>query len=129
MSVSGDGGYDEVVDGVTQAGDTSTVCAVMAAGNANDHRRATRERPPADAIAAGEVRNLDLLRLTVGEGPDAEVRYARSYIGVGLTPIVAIDLEKGGKPTPLQLDSEVLTVDAGTRVLVEIAPGALSTVG
>lgn len=228
VSVSGDGGYNEVVDGVMQAGDTGTVCAVLGAGNANDHRRATRERPLADAIVAGEVRNLDLLRLTVGEGPGAEVRYAHSYIGVGLTPIVAIDLEKGGKgslreivsvvrtfarfrpftitlengtrtafdslvfanipqmakyatlsdadtpddgrfevvslphvskwrilgvairaatrglgsqpsatryrfttgtPTPLQLDGEVLTVDAGTPVLVEIAPGALATVG
>jgi hypothetical protein len=39
--VSGDGGYNEVVDGVMQAGDTGTVCAVMAAGNANDHRRTT----------------------------------------------------------------------------------------
>ncbi|MBN9110863.1 MAG: diacylglycerol kinase [Pseudonocardia sp.] len=228
VSVSGDGGYNEVVDGVTQAGDTGTVCAVMAAGNANDHRRVTRERPLADAIVAGEVRHLDLLRLTVGEGPDAVVRYAHSYIGVGLTPIVAIDLEKGGKgslreivsvvrtfarfrpftitledgtrtsfdsllfanipqmakyatlsdtdvpddgrfevialphvskwrilgvairaatrglgpqptatryrfttgkPSPLQLDGEVLAVDAHTPVLVEIAPGALATVG
>jgi hypothetical protein len=41
VSVSGDGGYNEVVDGVMQAGDTGTVCAVMAAGNANDHRRTT----------------------------------------------------------------------------------------
>ncbi|RTL69599.1 MAG: diacylglycerol kinase [Pseudonocardiaceae bacterium] len=228
VSVSGDGGYNEVVDGVTQAGDTGTVCAVMAAGNANDHRRVTRERPLADAIVAGEVRHLDLLRLTVGEGPDAVVRYAHSYIGVGLTPIVAIDLEKGGKgslreivsvvrtfarfrpftitledgtrtsfdsllfanipqmakyatlsdtdmpddgrfevialphvskwrilgvairaatrglgpqptttryrfttgkPSPLQLDGEVLAVDAHTPVLVEIVPGALATVG
>ena len=97
VSVSGDGGYNEVVNGVMDAGNDRAVCAVRAAGNANDHRRTTRERPLADAIVAGEVRRIDLLRLTVGSGPDAQTRYAHSYIGVGLTPVVAVDLEKGGK--------------------------------
>jgi diacylglycerol kinase family enzyme len=97
VSVSGDGGYNEVVNGVMDAGNDRAVCAVRAAGNANDHRRTTRERPLADAIVAGDVRRIDLLRLTVGSGPTAEVRYAHSYIGVGLTPVVAVDLEKGGK--------------------------------
>jgi diacylglycerol kinase (ATP) len=97
VSVSGDGGYNEVVDGVMQSGNDQAVCAVRAAGNANDHRRVTRERPLADAIVAGEVRRIDLLRLTVGSGATARTRYAHSYIGVGLTPVVAVDLEKGGK--------------------------------
>jgi diacylglycerol kinase family enzyme len=97
VSVSGDGGYNEVVDGVMQAGNDQAVCAVRAAGNANDHRRTTRERPLADAIVAGDVRRIDLLRLTLGSGQDAQTRYAHSYIGVGLTPVVAVDLEKGGK--------------------------------
>jgi diacylglycerol kinase (ATP) len=97
VSVSGDGGYNEVVDGVVQTGNERAVCAVAAAGNANDHRRTTRERPLADAIVAGEVRRIDLLRLTIGSGPGAQTRYAHSYIGVGLTPVVAVDLEKGGK--------------------------------
>ena len=97
VSVSGDGGYNEVVNGVMDAGNDRAVSAVRAAGNANDHRRVTREQPLADAIVAGDVRRIDLLRLTVGSGPDAEIRYAHSYIGVGLTPVVAVDLEKGGK--------------------------------
>ena len=97
VSVSGDGGYNEVVDGVMQAGNDRAVCAVRAAGNANDHRRTTRERPLADAIVAGDVRHIDLLRLTLGRGSAAQTRYAHSYIGVGLTPVVAVDLEKGGK--------------------------------
>jgi diacylglycerol kinase (ATP) len=118
VSVSGDGGYNEVVDGVMQAGNDRAVCAVRAAGNANDHRRTTRERPLADAIVAGDVRRIDLLRLTLGPGrpvraesssapdvgqsstvsrPPVQTRYAHSYIGVGLTPVVAVDLEKGGK--------------------------------
>jgi diacylglycerol kinase family enzyme len=227
VSVSGDGGYNEVVNGVMDAGNERAVCAVRAAGNANDHRRVTRERPLADAIMAGGVRRIDLLRLTVGSGPGARVRYAHSYIGVGLTPVIAVDLEKGGKgswreivsvlrgfsrfrpfpirledgrrrridslvfanisqmakyatlsetgrpddgrfevitlphtakwrilgvalraattglgpqpsathygfttlkPTPLQLDGEVLAVDAGTVVCVEVAPRALATI-
>ena len=97
VSVSGDGGYNEVVNGVMDAGNDRAVSAVRAAGNANDHRRTTREQPLADAIVAGDVRRIDLLRLTVGSGPGAQVRYAHSYIGVGLTPVVAVDLEKGGK--------------------------------
>jgi diacylglycerol kinase family enzyme len=97
VSVSGDGGYNEVVNGVMDAGNDRAVSAVRAAGNANDHRRVTRERPLADAIVAGDVRRIDLLRLTVGSGPGAHIRYAHSYIGLGLTPVVAVDLEKGGK--------------------------------
>ncbi len=97
VSVSGDGGYNEVVDGVMQAGNDRAVCAVRAAGNANDHRRTTRRRPLADAIVAGDVRRIDLLRLTLGSGATAVTRYAHSYIGVGLTPVVALDLEEGGK--------------------------------
>lgn len=105
VSVSGDGGYNEVVDGVMKAGNDSAVTAVMAAGNANDHRRTTRERPLAEAVVAGKVRRIDLLRLSVGD-PDS-VRYAHSYIGLGLTPIVAVDLEKGGKGSIKEIISVV----------------------
>jgi diacylglycerol kinase family enzyme len=87
VSVSGDGGYNEVVDGVMQAGNGQAVCAVKAAGNANDHRRTTAERPLIGAVVAGQVRRIDLLRLTIGDGPEARTRYAHSYIGMGLTPI------------------------------------------
>jgi diacylglycerol kinase (ATP) len=107
VSVSGDGGYNEVVNGLLDAGNPRAACAVRAAGNANDHRRVTREQPLADAIVAGEVRRLDLLRLTVGAGEAAEVRYAHSYIGVGLTPVVAVDLEKGGKGSWREIASVV----------------------
>jgi len=96
VSVSGDGGYNEVVEGTMQAGNDAVVCAVLPAGNANDHRRATREQPLADAIVTGSVTRIDLLRLTV-EGSEPTTRYAHSYIGLGLTPVVAVDLEKGGK--------------------------------
>ena len=64
-----------------QAGNEDVVCAVMAAGNANDHRRTIGERPLVDAVIAGEVRRIDLLRLTVGGAAGARTRYAHSYIG------------------------------------------------
>ena len=75
---------------------------------------------------AGDVRRLDLLRLTVGRGPGEQVRYAHSYIGVGLTPVVAVDLEKGGKGSFREIVSvvrsfakfrpfEIRTEDGGHR--------------
>ncbi len=97
VSVSGDGGYNEAVNGVMQSGNPNAVCAVMAAGNANDHRRTTGTEPLEHAIAGGAVRHIDLLRITKGQGPDAPAEYAHSYIGFGLTPVMAIDLEKGSK--------------------------------
>jgi diacylglycerol kinase (ATP) len=97
VSVSGDGGYNEVVNGIMDAGNPQATAAVTAAGNANDHRRVTRQRPLPEAVVAGEVVRMDLLKLTVqGTGP-ARSRYAHSYIGIGLTPVVAVDLEKGSK--------------------------------
>ena len=105
VSVSGDGGYSEVVDGIMRSGSDRAVAAVLPAGNANDHRRATRERPLAEAIAAGDTTKIDLLRLTVGD----RVQWAHSYIGLGLTPIVAIDLEKGGKGSVREIVSVVRT--------------------
>jgi diacylglycerol kinase (ATP) len=95
VSVSGDGGYNDVVNGLMDADVEEVFAAVLAAGNANDHRRTTRERPLADAIVDGDVSRLDLLRMSVDDG--REPRYAHSYIGLGITPSVALELEKGGK--------------------------------
>ncbi|ASO22892.1 diacylglycerol kinase family enzyme [Actinoalloteichus hoggarensis] len=109
VSVSGDGGYNEVVDGVMRAGQTDAVCTVLAAGNANDHHRVLRNRPLIDSIVAGAVRRIDLLRLTVTEGRDVRVCHAHSYIGLGLTPVVAVDLEKGGKGSFREIVTAVRT--------------------
>jgi diacylglycerol kinase (ATP) len=125
VSVSGDGGYNEVVDGVMQTGNRDAVCAVMAAGNANDHRRSTGERPLVDAIVDGAVRRIDLLRLTIGNDSDAHTRYAHSYIGMGLTPIVAIDLEKGGKGSFKEIVSVVRTFAKFRPFTIDVDPGGL----
>ena len=88
VSVSGDGGYNEVVNGVMASGSEQAVCAVLAAGNANDHRRTTREQPLADTIVAGNVSRIDLLKLTV-DGDDAVrplLHRARADPGRGRRP-------------------------------------------
>ncbi|GAA4882244.1 diacylglycerol/lipid kinase family protein [Actinomycetospora straminea] len=98
VSVSGDGGYHEVVQGVMAAGDgtrSGAAAAVMPAGNANDHRRATAQRPLVDAIAAAQISRIDLLRVQV-VGEDTP-RWAHSYLGLGITPTVALELERRGK--------------------------------
>lgn len=56
VSVSGDGGYDEVIDGAVAAGNPAAICAVLAAGNANDHARTVQEQPLVEAIVAGKTR-------------------------------------------------------------------------
>ncbi|MEJ3651473.1 diacylglycerol kinase family protein [Actinomycetes bacterium KLBMP 9759] len=120
VSVSGDGGYNEVVDGVMRSGNDKAVCAVKAAGNANDHRRVTAERPLVEAIVDGETRRIDLLRLTIGDEP---VRYAHSYIGIGLTPVVAIDLENGGKGSFREIVSVVRTFAKFRPFTIELEDG------
>jgi len=97
VSVSGDGGYNEVVNGIMDAQNPDAVAVVEAAGNANDHHRVTAPRPLPEAVSAPEVGRIDLLRLTIQGSGQELVRYAHSYIGVGLTPVVAVELEKGSK--------------------------------
>jgi hypothetical protein len=122
VSVSGDGGYNEVVDGVVKAGNDHAVCAVKAAGNANDHRRATRERPLVEAIVAGEVRRIDLLRLTIGGG--RRPRAVRPLLHRhGSDPVVAIDLEKGGKGSFREILSVVRTFAAFRPFTIRLEDG------
>jgi diacylglycerol kinase (ATP) len=86
-----DGGYNEVVNGVMDVHDSRAVCTVLPAGNANDHHRSMPARSLTDAI---------------GE----QVQYAHSYVGFGLTPLMAIGIEKGGKGKVLELVSVARTL-------------------
>ncbi|MFR9806427.1 diacylglycerol/lipid kinase family protein [Pseudonocardia sp. RS010] len=120
VSVSGDGGYNEVVDGLMKAGRTDAVAAVLAAGNANDHRRVVARRPLLDAIVAGRTERLDLLRLSVdGEEP----RYAHSYIGLGITPVVALELERGGKGSVKEIATTVRAFSRFRPFTIELDSG------
>lgn len=98
VSVSGDGGYNEVINGAlkAQAEDSSRqpVCTILAAGNANDHRRTVRKRPLLMAIMRTEPEPIDVLRLRAKYDGNTLVRYAHSYIGFGLTSTAASRLNK-----------------------------------
>ena len=92
VSVSGDGGYHEVINGAMRAVEEGAkpICAVHAAGNANDHRRMVHRQPLLEAIKTQDISHLDLLEVGWGE----KRRYAHSYVGLGLTPVVAVELNR-----------------------------------
>ena len=98
VSVSGDGGYNEVINGAMRAVDEGVahqpVCAIMPAGNANDHRRSTRRRPLTWAIQHAKPEAIDILRLTAKCQGTTLTRYAHSYIGLGLTSKAAAALNR-----------------------------------
>jgi diacylglycerol kinase family enzyme len=94
ISASGDGGYNEVVNGVVAAGNAQAVCAVVPAGNANDHSRTVQDGPLAKAIIKRHIVKIDLLEAEMRQNGATSTRYAHSYIGLGLTPIIAVELNK-----------------------------------
>jgi diacylglycerol kinase (ATP) len=141
------------------------------AAGAAGHARAVTElfvlymavRPLVDAVVAGEIRRIDLLRLTSATATTRSPG-TPSYIGIGdrapddgrfeviTLPhtakwrILGVALRAATrglgpqptaqryafttlKPIPLQLDGELLTLDAATPVRIDIAPRALATVG
>ena len=68
------------------------------------------QEPLPEAVREGRVRHIDLLRITFGEEQPAQVHYAHSYIGFGLTPLMAIGIESGGKGKFLELLSVARTL-------------------
>jgi diacylglycerol kinase family enzyme len=97
ISASGDGGYNEVVNGALQAQSEGAqpICAVLPSGNANDHARTMQDKPLVDLIVQNEVTELDVLGVTARAADGVAVqRYAHSYVGIGLTPTVAVELNK-----------------------------------
>jgi diacylglycerol kinase (ATP) len=96
ISVSGDGGYHEVINGAltAQSEGAQPICAVFAAGNANDHSRTLQRQPLVQAIKQHSIHKIDLLKAFISSEGNTTIRYAHSYIGLGLTPVVAVELNK-----------------------------------
>ncbi|MDQ3123798.1 MAG: diacylglycerol kinase [bacterium] len=95
VSSSGDGGYSEVVNGVMKSGQTTNVTsAVLPAGNANDHSRTMHESPLIDRLKTAKEVQIDLLKLDFTEKGKAKTYYAHSYIGLGITPVIAVELNR-----------------------------------
>jgi diacylglycerol kinase family enzyme len=99
ISSSGDGGYNELINGAMHAskeGASSPICAVLPSGNANDHYADTRRVSLETAIIKKNVQKIDLMEVSIfnTSGKKETCRYAHSYLGLGLTPAVAIELNR-----------------------------------
>lgn len=101
ISVSGDGGYNEVINGAMEAKNKSKkarpIVSVLGAGNANDHYRVMHDRPIVDLIVEQSIKPLDLISISATAPKTALSRYAHSYIGFGITPEVGDELNRHGK--------------------------------
>ena len=95
ISSSGDGGYNEVINGVMKAQQegASPVTGLLPAGNANDHYHSLHKSSIESQILSGKKHRIDLLRLSTFEAEPLQ-RFAHSYIGFGLTPQVGEELNK-----------------------------------
>jgi diacylglycerol kinase family enzyme len=84
ISSSGDGGYHEVINGVLSRDKKTAriITGLLPSGNANDHYTTIHTGDLVQRIIAGDVRQIDVLKITVGDW----TRYAHSYAGIGLTP-------------------------------------------
>jgi diacylglycerol kinase (ATP) len=97
VSSSGDGGYNEVINGVLAANKNGAhaVAGLLPAGNANDHYTDLHsEKSLAKRIAAGSSHTIDVLQVTSIKGSTTWQRYAHSYVGFGLTPHAGHQLNK-----------------------------------
>lgn len=97
VSASGDGGYNEAINGAlrAQAEGANPVCAVLPSGNANDHARTMQDKPLAELITEGRTTELDILEVGfTTHGTHTTSRFAHSYVGIGLTPTIAVELNK-----------------------------------
>lgn len=96
LSSSGDGGYNEVVNGAMKAQNEGfkPITGVLPAGNANDHYHNIHDKDILDLIVANKTKHIDLLKISYIFKNKAEQRYAHSYIGFGISPVVGKELNK-----------------------------------
>lgn len=96
ISSSGDGGYHEMINGILSSSAASITAAVLPSGNANDHYHALfdDDHDIIEAIIAGKVRTIDVLKVSSTVDGTPWLRYAHSYAGIGLTPAVGQELTR-----------------------------------
>jgi len=88
VSSSGDGGYNEVVNGVLSLKNHKTTVCVLPSGNANDHYHSISSRDITERIISGETRKIDVLKIEGSVDGKKWSHYAHSYIGAGVTAYV-----------------------------------------
>lgn len=94
ISSSGDGGYNEVVNGVMASGSHAAVTGLLPSGNANDHFTSLHKDGTVAATVAHDVRTIDLLKVTGMSHGKHITRYAHSYASIGLAPYIGKELTK-----------------------------------
>lgn len=96
VASSGDGGYHEVVNGALRAQDRGACVAtgLLPSGNANDHWHALHQGDIMPAIVKGRTRHIDVMHLSATKDGRTISRFAHSYIGLGITPLVGAELNK-----------------------------------
>ena len=120
ISSSGDGGYNEVINGALKAQSEGAhpITSILPAGNANDHHRNLHDSSLIDQIVGMESKNIDVLSVHCYVEGKMVTRYAHSYVGFGLTPRVGRELNK----SKLNRFTETLLV---TKSLVTLKPVSL----
>lgn len=93
ISVSGDGGYHEVINGAMSAQNNRAVFAVEPAGNANDHARTLHGNKSVSQRIHNKPQPMSLLKIKINGMPE-KILWAHSYAGIGITADVAKELNK-----------------------------------
>jgi diacylglycerol kinase (ATP) len=121
ISVSGDGGYNEVVNGAMRAVNEkkgSPICALLPGGNANDHYSNVAKRPLIETLIDEGIDEIDLLKIST-----AKIHhYAHSYAGMGLTSVIGKELNKHSLTT-------VKEMVISAKVYQELEPLTIRTRG
>lgn len=100
ISSSGDGGYHEVINGVLKESGESVakrsklVVGLIPSGNANDHSSSLGSESLASAILHEKIRRIDTIQVSATVNGQPWVRYAHSYVGIGVTAVAAQTLTK-----------------------------------
>ena len=89
VSSSGDGGYHEVVNGALSYNSKNLIVGVLASGNANDHSSAIGSDSLSKAIINKKFHHIDTIKVTAKVDGKAWIRYAHSYVGIGVTATAA----------------------------------------
>ena len=91
VSSSGDGGYNEVINGVLKSNGKCAV-AVLPSGNANDHYNALASDDLVANIKRGKTREIEAIKIESRVDGKTWQRYAHSYVGFGITPKIGKEL-------------------------------------
>ena len=94
VSSSGDGGYHELINGILKSGATNVISGLLPSGNANDHFSAIGSESVVQDIIKNTSRQIDVLRIDSTLNGRPWTRYAHSYIGMGVSPVIGKELNK-----------------------------------